>query len=167
VGNLPRATRWGFESKSTIEFEPIGWKGAKLDATFAIDETEVKDPLTGEPRPISGNRDRRIVLELRHDVPGTSYAWGADASYSHYTQNFFLTEVSRSWEGPWWVGVYVEHKDVMGMTVRAAAGNLLNARHRWTRHIYEDWRDSSPLVTVQRNNQLIGPIFSFLVKGNF
>ena len=53
------------------------------------------------------------------------------------------------------------------MTVRASAGNLLNARHRWTRYMYEDWRDSSPLEMIQRNDQLIGPIFSLLVKGNF
>ena len=167
VGNLPRATRWGFVSTSTFQFDPIGWKGAKLDATFQIDKTRVKDPLTGEPRPIGGNMDKMVELVLRHDIPGTDLAWGGDVSYSHYTKQFFLTEVARSWEGPWWVGVFVEHKDVAGMTVRASAGNLLNARHRWTRYMYEDWRDSSPLEMIQRNDQLIGPIFSLLVKGNF
>ena len=31
IGNLPRADRYGFESTSTIQFDPIGWTGAKLD----------------------------------------------------------------------------------------------------------------------------------------
>ena len=35
IGNLPRANRYGFESVSTFNFDPIGWKGAKLDLTSA------------------------------------------------------------------------------------------------------------------------------------
>ena len=55
VGNLPRADRFGAESISTFNFDPIGWKGAKLDLTLGGEWTSVKDPLTGEKRPISGN----------------------------------------------------------------------------------------------------------------
>ena len=33
IGNLPRADRIGAESVSTINFDPIGWTGAKLDLT--------------------------------------------------------------------------------------------------------------------------------------
>lgn len=167
IGNLPRATRVGMESISTIELEPVGFRGAKIDATLGFEETSVKDPLTGEKRAISGVRDRWADLTFRHDVPGTDWAWGASAFHEEYTKTYFLTEVYRSWEGPWWVGVFVEHKDVFGLTVRADAGNLANARHRWTRFVYTDWRDTAPIDFIQRNNQLIGPIFSFSVKGNF
>ena len=157
---MPHATRFGAESTSTINFDPIGWKGAKLDAQLGFEKTSVKDPLTGEKRPISGIQDRWASLNLRHDVPHTPLAWGVDASYGHYTKNFFLTEVFRSWEGPYFVDLYVEHKDVFGLTVRATVGNVFNARHRWTRFVYEDWRDTSPVDFIQKNNQLIGPVFS-------
>ena len=167
IGNLPHATRFGMESTSTINFDPIGWKGAKLDAQFGFEKTSVKDPLTGEKRPISGIQDRWLNLNLRHDVPHTPLAWGVDASYGHYTKNFFLTEVFRSWEGPVFLDLYVEHKNVFGLTVRATVGNVLNARHRWTRFVYEDWRDTSPVDFIQKNNQLIGPVFAFQVKGTF
>ena len=167
VGNLPRATRVGAESISTIQFDPIGWKGAKLDMTLGFERTRVKDPLTGEKRAISNIQDRWADLSLRHDIPGTPLAWGGGASYGHYTLDYRLTEISRGWEGPWFVSAYAEHKDVMGMTVRATVGNIFNARHRWKREVYEDWRDSSPVAFRQNNNQLIGPIFEFSVKGNF
>ena len=87
--------------------------------------------------------------------------------HSHYVRTYFLTEVYRSWEGPVWGGLFVEHKNLLGLTVRAEANNLLNARHRWTRFVYTDWRDRSPIDYIQRNNQLIGPIFSLSVKGTF
>jgi hypothetical protein len=167
IGNLPHATRFGLESVSTIQFDPIGWKGAKLDTTFGFERTSVKDPLTGAKRPISGVRNRWVYVDLRNDIPGTPLAWGASYSYEHYTKYFFLTEIQRSWEGPNWFDLYVEHKNVMGLTVRATVGNILNARHRWTRYVFKDWRDSSPIDFVQRNNQLIGPIFSFKVSGKF
>jgi hypothetical protein len=167
IGNLPRATRFGMESTSTIQFDPIGWKGAKIDATLGFQTTNVRDPLTGEKRPISGTRDRWAELSLRHDIPGSDFAWGAAANHDHFAKNYFLTEVFRSWEGPWWVSVYVEHKDVMGMIVRAQVGNLMNARHRFDRVVFDGRRDEDPVGFIQRNNQLIGPIFSFSVRGNF
>ena len=167
VGNLPRASRFGLESTSTFQFEPIGLAGAKLDLTLGFERTRVRDPLTGEQRPISGTRDRWVSAEFRHDIPGTDYAWGASASHNHFGKSFRVTEVYRNWEGPWWVGVFVEHKDVMGLTVRASAGNLLNARHRQRHVVYTGFRDTAPIASIRSHDQLIGPIFSFMVKGTF
>ena len=167
IGNLPRAIRRGVESKSTIQFDPIGWKGAKLDATVGFQMTRVRDPLTGERRPISGSQDRWVNLSLRHDIPGSKLAWGASANHSHNNANYFLTEIGRGWEGPWFANVYVEHKDLFGLTVRGTVGNILNARHRFDRVVYAGRRDVSPVAFVEDHNQLIGPIFSLSVKGNF
>jgi hypothetical protein len=108
-----------------------------------------------------------MEINLRHDIAGTRLAWGADLNYDHFDKYFRLGEVFRSWEGPFWLGVYVEHKDILGMTVRANVGNLLNARHRLYREIYAGRRNVSDIVQIQDNNQLIGPIFELSVRGNF
>ena len=42
--------------------------------------------------------------------------------------------------------VYVEHKDIYGLTVRATAGNVFNARHRFDRVVYDGRRDSDPVA---------------------
>lgn len=167
IGNLPRASRIGAESTSTIQFEPIGWTGAKLDMVLGLERTRVRDPLTGEKRPISGTRGGWASLELRHDVPNTDLAWSVSANHDRYGSYYRLTEVFRNWEGPWWVGGYVEHKDILGLTVRAQVGNLLNARHRQEHVVYGGFRDTAPVAFTRSHNQLIGPIFSMLVKGTF
>ena len=167
VGNLPRATRFGAQSTSTLLFDPIGWKGAKLDVTLGVENTSVRDPLTGAKRAISGTRDRWAEVVLRHDIPASKIAWGGAASHSHFAKSFFLTEVYRSWEGPVFASLFVEHKDLFGLTVRATAGNLLNARHRFDRLVFDGRRERDPIAFIQRNNQLIGPIFSLSVRGNF
>jgi len=167
VGNLPRATRFGAESTSTLLLDPIGWRGAKVDITAGFERTSVRDPLTGEKRAISGTRDRWAEISLRHDIPGSKIAWGGALSHDHFAKNYFLTEVFRSWEGPVWASLFVEHKDLLGLTVRATAGNLLNARHRLDRTVFDGRRERDPVAFIQRNNQLIGPIFSLSVRGNF
>lgn len=167
VGNLPHAKRTGFESVNTIQFDPLGWTGAKLDATFGMEHTSVRDPLTDDKRPISGVQDRWAYFTLRHDVPQTQVAWGVLAEYTHFAKYYYPTEVYRSWEGPWWIGVFVEHKDIAGLTVRAEVYNIFNARHLFDRTVYAGRRTEAPVAFIQRNDQLIGPLISFSVKGSF
>jgi hypothetical protein len=167
IGNLPRANRYGFESVSTVNFDPIGWKGAKLDLTAGSEWTSVKDPLTDEKRPISGVRDHWMSAQVRHDIPGTQLAWSAYAQYNHYEKNFFLTEVYRGLDLPWISGFYIEHKNIMGLKVRFTVDNVFNGRHLLYRHVYSGFRDRAPLSFYERHNQLVGPLFGLSVKGTF
>src|SRR6185295_280636 len=167
IGNLPHAKRYGFESVSTLNFDPLGWKGAKLDLTIGREWTSVKDPLTAETRPISGVQDAWGTAQVRHDIPGTPLAWSAYVQYQHYAKNFFLTEVYRSLDLPWIAGGYIEHKNVFGMTVRFTVDNVFNGRHYLSRWVYSGYRDRSPLSFFERHNQLIGPLFNLSVKGTF
>jgi len=165
VGNLPRASRFGVESTSTIQFDPLGWRGAKLDAKFGFVQTSVRDPLTGEQRPISGEDDYYGSLSLRHDIPNSQIAWGGSASLNHVSKTYFLTEVGRGWEGPVFANLYVEHKDLLGLTVRATAGNILGARHKFDRTVYNGYRDRSSIAFVEHQDTAIGPIFTLSLKG--
>jgi len=167
IGNLPRADRYGFESVSTIQLDPTGFKGAKVDLTFGVEWTKVKDPLTHETRAISGIRDKWWSVQLRHDVPGTSWAWSAYAERNHYTKYFFLTEINQNLDLPYFAGVYVENKNVLGTTVRLSVDNIVESRHRVWRTVFDGFRDRSPLLFFQKQNQLVGPIFTLSIKGNF
>lgn len=166
VGNLDRASVIGAEWKSTVPLDPVGWRGGKLDARFQLQRSRVDDPLTGTPREISGALLRAFNIDLRHDVPGTDWAWGANLNHQINARNTRLTEVGRQWEGPLWASLYVEHKDVFGLTVRATAANLLDARSLWDR-IVHDGRRTGPVAFFERRDRLIGPIFAFQVRGTF
>jgi len=166
VGNIDRAIRYGAEWKSTINFDPLGWRGAKLDARLQLQGSRLDDPLTGEPRPISNSLRRLAELTFRHDVPETDWAWGTGMSYSYSALNYRLTEVGRQWEGPVWAYVYIEHKDVFGLTLRATVNNILGADSMWDRTVYVG-RRTGPVDFVETRDRLIGQIFSFQVRGRF
>ena len=167
VGNIDRAIRYGFEWNSTFQLDKLGWHGAKLDTLLILQTSRLKDPLTGEHRQISNIQKRAIELNLRHDIPGSPWAWGGSFFHDWLSKNYRLTEVGRQWEGPFWMSAFVEHKDVAGLTVRGSVNNILNARSRWERDVFDGFRDTNPLLFLERRNRLIGPIFSFSVRGNF
>lgn len=165
-GNLDSAQVYGVESRSTFNFDPIGWKGARLDAHLRWQDSEVADPLTGEKRPISNSLQEFFSFALRHDVANTDWAWGTGYSYQLNAKSYRLTEVGRQWEGPIWGDVYVEHKNVYGLTVRAGWYNLLAADSMWDRTVHAG-RRTDPVAFVEHRDRQIGPIFSFQVRGKF
>lgn len=166
VGNLPRATRFGVESISTIQFDPIGWKGAKLDADIGFERSRVRDPLTGAERVISNTRDRWAELTLRHDVPGTQFAWGAGLTFEHYGLAYYLDEINQNWEGPY-SSVFVEFKNVKGVKINFQVFNLNDGRVRFYRDVYPGRRTVAPISFLERQYQHVGPIFTLTVSGSF
>ncbi|HVR90231.1 MAG TPA: TonB-dependent receptor plug domain-containing protein [Novosphingobium sp.] len=167
VGNIPHANAQAIDWTSTILLDPIGWKGAKVDVRLLLQHSSLRDPLTGERRQYSGFTDRLVELGLRHDIPGSDWAWGFDLFHQHNQPSFRLNEVGTQHEGPWWGGVFVENKDVGGLTVRLDVRNLTDARSYWERTVYAGRRNASPVAFYERRNRLIGPIFNLTVKGSF
>ncbi len=165
-GNIDHAQAYGIEWATTFNFDPMGWRGARLDARFQLQTSSVRDPLTGEKREVSNFLQRLVVLGLRHDIPNSDWAWGGNLEYVIGAREYRLTETGRQWEGPVWTSLFVEHKDVMGLTVRASVTNLTGARSMWDRTVYVNRRDG-PVAFFEDRNRTIGPIFSFSVRGRF
>lgn len=149
-GNLPVAHFWRVSSKATIQFDPLGWKGAKLDANLTFRRNRVADPLTGEWRDVSGAEDHNIELKFRHDVPRTPWAWGVDFFNAQYAPVYRLSEYQYEYESRPFVGAYVEHKNLGGFTVRASVENLLDNRDGFNRTVYVDRRDGPVAFTESR-----------------
>lgn len=165
-GNLDHAWRYGFEWKNTLQFASLGWQGGRIDTRLIIQDSEVEDPLTGEKRPISGSLKNFASVSLRNDTPGSDWGWGVNASYEHVAETVRLTEQGRQTEGPVWASVYLEHRNVLGHTIRATIGNLLGARSVWDRTVYQGRRTDS-IAFIEDRDRRIGPIFSFSIQGTF
>jgi hypothetical protein len=166
-GNIDKGHAYAADWTSTFQLDPLGIKGAKINLRALLQSSRVDDPLTGVSREISGFTTRLVEFGYRHDIPESDWAYGANANYSHQALSFRLNEVGRQFEGPVFASLFVEHKNVFGLTVRATAGNLLNARSRWDRIVYAGRRNTAPIEFVETRNRLIGPIFSFNIRGTF
>ncbi len=167
VGNIAKAKVDAIDWTSTINLDPAGLKGVKLDTRVLLQKTSLRDPFTGEKREYSGLNDTYVSLGLRHDVAAADWAWGGDVEYLHYQPNYRRNQTDKVWEGPVWASVFVGHKNVMGLTVRAQVRNIANARSKRDRTVYTGVRGESPIAFVEQRDRLIGPIFSFSVRGTF
>ncbi len=165
VGNIPNSWAAAIIWSSTLNLDPAGIKGMRLDSTFVHQTSRLRDPFTNEFRQWSGFADTQANISLRHDIPATEWAWGAQANYSHNQPRYRSRSVDRIWEGPTFASLFVEHKDVFGLTVRAQAGNILNARSRRYRTVYAGLRGETPVLSIEDRDRLIGPILALSIRG--
>ncbi|MEL1249422.1 TonB-dependent receptor plug domain-containing protein [Aurantiacibacter gilvus] len=166
-GNIDSASLVGMRWNSTFQLAPLGFKGAQLDLTLVLEETRLDDPLTGESRSFGGHQNRRIETELRHDVPGSNWAWGLGVEYNHTLPYYRLGETGFNYEGPAYTYAFIEHKDVFGMTANLTVFNVTDGRAIQDRYVYAGYRDRSPLLFRETQDLSVQPIFNFRLTGDF
>jgi hypothetical protein len=103
---------------------------------------------------------------FRYDLPSTDWAFGSAISHFKPSKNFRLSQLIFNNEGPFFMNVYAENKDVLGLTMRAQVSNLLGANSVLDRTNFLG-RRTDPISFVELRRRKIGPIFSFLVSGTF
>ncbi|SMF64236.1 Outer membrane cobalamin receptor protein [Allosphingosinicella indica] len=163
-GNLDSATIYGIELTSTFNFDPMGLKGAKLDLVAQFQESSLKDPVALVYRAINERVKRRLLLNFRHDIPASDWAYGASFDHYRQTRGYRLDQDFLAYNRPGPVGVYVEHKDVMGLTVRGSVDNIFGTNESFERTFYAPRRDGEKLFTEARD-RYYGPVFTLSVSG--
>ena len=165
-GNLDSATSYGVGVVSSILFDPIGWTGAKLDIEGEVRKSSLRDPLTGISRRINDDKIFTYEATLRHDIPGSNWAWGAGIEDFRYSDFLRLDQINRFRTAAPYSWIFVEHKNVMGLTVQANLGNLFGRSENFTRTAYANRRDG-PIAFVEDRSREFGLIYRLTVSGSF
>lgn len=166
-GNIGNAERTQVEVNATINGDPLGLAGTRLEVRGVQRWMSVTDPFTGEDRAFSFDIYSFVEADFRHDIPGTNWAWGSGLFSNNPVPYSRRQEVGREWEGPVFQNLFIEHKDVFGMTARATWGNIWGARNRFQRTVFDGDRPNAPVLFREDLNRRIGPIFRFVLSGNF
>ena len=166
-GNIGSAERTHLELSGTINLDPVGLRGARFHFTGVKRWMSVTDPFVGGTRPFSYDLIDQLEGDFRHDIPRSDWAYGASFftfNPAGYSRRY---EFGRGWEGPTFADLFVENKDVFGLTVRAAVGNILGARNRFERTVFDGSRPDGDILFVEQSDRRIGPTFRFTVSGEF
>jgi hypothetical protein len=166
-GNVDSATRYGISGTATINLDPVGWKGAKVNIGATAEKSNLRDPLTGVDRPFSGHRDFNGEISVRYDVPRSDWAMGGGFQWVHVKPNVRLFEVNTDFEGPIYSFAFIENKNVFGLTVNLNAFNVTGGRIFFDRTVWNGLRDQSEILFVERRRMKVSTIFRLQVKGNF
>ena len=166
-GNIDKAQLYGVNWVSTFKLDPLGWKGAKIDADLTWEKSSLRDPLTGAKHQFSNENNRIANVTLRDDIPNSDWAWGVGVNYSHVLPYYRMFEVGINYEGPAYTFVFLENKDVFGLDVRGQVFNVANGRHYFRRTVYDAFRNAGNVLFNEDANQAVGFIYSLTVKGKF
>jgi hypothetical protein len=167
-GNLPSGARlYGLAANATVNLDPLGWKGAKINANATLEDSNLEDPLTFAGRPFSGHEDWGGEISLRYDVPKSNWAFGGGFNWTHVRPYIRLFETGHDYEGPIYSFAFIENKDVFGLTVNLNMFNLTAGEGFFDRTVYTGLRDRSPIAFVERRRLNISTIYRLSIKGSF
>lgn len=146
-GNIGDGTNDVIELDLTVPLERIGLTGGEFKANLIYQNSEVIDPLTGEPRRISRQRPDDLTLEYRHDLPSRNLTIGAVWFDGWKERRYSLTEVQKL-DLSNFIVAFVEYKPSDSFSLRTELSNLGPYDFGIQRLIYDDPRDTGDLVAI-------------------
>lgn len=169
-GNIGDGTRTGIEVRGALPLAPF-IPNAELRFSGMLQETEVTDPLTGEDRRFSTERDWNYNVAYRQELPELQSAWGASVlGLSDKFEYKLLEEISFDRPGTR-LDVFAETTQYFGVTIRGTFANIFHPEETRIRSFYAVNRGSGVLARTEERKQKGGPegtqIITLRVSGTF
>lgn len=142
-------------------------RGAKFDLEAQLRKSRLRDPVSGLVRQFDRAQPRNVSIQFRHDVPGSDWAWGTNFRSTDFLPYYRYAEFGMDYNLAHAWTVYLEHKDVFGLTVQARLNNILKENSVLDRTVYAGRRGVSPMLFRENRQREIGRIVNFTVRGNF
>ncbi|MGY6552523.1 MAG: TonB-dependent receptor plug domain-containing protein [Erythrobacter sp.] len=166
VGNIPAARRYGINGDITLLSDGFGWNGTRVDVRFAVQASEVADPLLGDLRELSNNELVNLRGNLRHDFADKIWALGGAFDWQDFAPVVRLDEISRRSFGGGFASLFVENKNVAGMTVRGTVANVMDRRNFFDRTVFDN-RAAGLINFAENRVRRFGTIFTLEIEGSF
>lgn len=167
VGNIDSAERYGVDFDATIKGDPWGMKGVELNLELDLRDSNVEDPVEFFARRLNDDKTYYWSTSLRHDIPNSDWAWGFYADQFKESATYRLSTFNQyTFDGPFGV-LFLEHKDVFGMKIKADWMNIFKASDDFYREIYTDRRDIGTLDVIEDRTRPFGYFFRLTVSDTF
>lgn len=165
-GNLETGTRYSIDIDGTLKFDPIGLDGLQLTYSGAYNWSDVEDPITLESRRINASRIWFARLRLRHDVPNTDWAWGAWYQPFGRAPDFRQDTRLQFDASPGFALLFIEHKDVFGLTANAFFGNVVDSEDNFERITFSPDRNGV-IDRIEDRSRQSGRTLTLRLRGTF
>ena len=167
VGNIDSAIRYGIDFNTSIKGDRWGWKGTQFDLDLEWRNSRVEDPVTFNNRQLSRDKKTFWHARFRHDIPNTDWAYGGGVrEYADYKGFRLFTTEDPTLDRPI-TYAFLEHKDILGMKIKAELTNLIDSHEDFTREVFTDRRDRGVLDFTEFQSRAFGPILNVQFSGTF
>jgi outer membrane receptor protein involved in Fe transport len=133
-GNIGRGRLSGVEVVMRVPLDPLLPAGS-LQASGTWQDSDVRDPVTGEHRQISSVLRREIQAELRQDLAAMKLSWGVAFTGESSRTDFRFTETDRT-RASSSLDAFVETTALKGFKLRLQMLSILDAAQLRERRFY-------------------------------
>ena len=166
-GNLAKARRSGVRLRGTLQFEPLGFAGARLDLRLDAEKSKLIDPVTQRGRRFDSLNPFELRADFRHDVQRTDYAWGFEFRDTANALSFRVAQTTLDYVNATFGAAFVEHKNVLGMTMRLRVTNIFDGNDVFRRTVFAGPRNDNSVLFIENRRRSTGQGFNFTVSGSF
>ena len=166
VGNIDSASRLGIKSSLSIKGEAWGWKGVEVQLEYDATRSKVNDPIEGFERGLNNEVKERFLLEYTHDIPNSPWAYGSKIDQTKFEPVYRVRTIDQNLNSPF-ATIYVEHKDIFGMKVRANIVNVTDQYTQLNRQLYQARRDTLATPRTESRKRRYGPFLRLDISGQF
>lgn len=159
-GNIGDGTTDIIDFNLTLPLDKVGIKGGELKVKSLFREGEVRDPLTGRTRVISGQRPDDVSISYRQDLPEQKLSFGLNW-FAGWQERYYTLEQEERLEIRNFWSSFVEYKPSSRFTLRAELNNLDPFEFEIQRRIFDGPRGGSGLALVEterRQSQMLALI---------
>jgi hypothetical protein len=168
VGNIDSAWRQELKLTGTVMGAAFGLDGAQFDFSGILRNSSVTDPVQGFDRQISDLQTQSLRIDYRHDLKGTDWAWGGRFTATEIAPRYQTNIIVRQDINPGDNYIFVEHKDLLGMTVQVRVSELTNSKSNYARTIYTGRRDIGVVSKIEsRSRDADGPFLRLDISKAF
>ncbi len=155
-GNIGDGKNDVLDFNLTLPMEKLGIKGGELKVQSMFQNSEVRDPLTGEMRRIAGQRPNKNQISYRQDLPAKHLTIGL-VWFAGWSERYYNLEDVQSLDLRNFWATYLEYKPTSHFTLRADIKNFNPYSFAIRREVFDGPRNTGSLETVQtRAPQLAG-----------
>ncbi len=167
VGNIATAEQYGISLSSTLKGKDFGYEGLELNLGLSLQASSVLDPVEGFLRPLNNQNKTVGNASLRYDIPKTDWAFGGAIFSFDNTRAYRLSTISLRSNSLPFASLYLEHKDLFGLKIRASALNVLKSRDEFEQVYFTARRDIGRLDYRELSSRKSGISYSLNLSGTF
>ena len=164
-GNLGNGYRVKFVTEAAIPTDKFGLKNGRLDLELVLRDSEVDDPVTGEPRVFAYEQPLFFYTEFRQDFPQQKWSWGFDFTKGSTDHYYRLTEEVDFTRGYGDFDIYVETTRFLDMNIRLGVDSVFDPTFTRERTLYAGSRADGIVARRDIRELQAGPLYYIRFKG--
>ncbi|HET8900237.1 MAG TPA: TonB-dependent receptor [Rhodanobacteraceae bacterium] len=166
-GNIGNGRRDTLQLDLLLPLDALGIVGGRLRSSMKWQRSRVTDPVTGESRPISGEKPVDGEIAFTQDLPEPQVNWGLTLEHlAERKTKYRYDRIQRESEHMGWT-VFVERNLGQRWRLRCEATDLFGRRFSDVREKFDGIRGAAPAASIERRNRRSPGTFSVVLRRDF